>query len=273
MTRLRRIKPGVEPRLRTRVDAFGHKWLGHNIDHPAASATSLFFPSEGLKPRRLQTETPCHIIAMSSRCNRLAKDRNQLRSTLSASTMVRSASLILPRLTREDRAVVHLEHRPRPPRSHYRRHASPIQADLSRSGPFPVGNRKAIIIHSSDRYQNPTRPSAFALSGSSAVRADCSTIRHGSGRCWGGCVRKPLREVTWLASTRLIAQLIDKLRTGLTMLRSHQRSHKLKAEKFAMSREHRPFKSSELPNPNMLGRSPCTYHAGCPRCALNGAAL
>ena len=88
LTRSRGKKPGVEPRLRTRADAFGHKWLGHNIGHPAACAASLFFPSEGLKPRRFPTETPCHIIDMSSRCNMLEENRSRLRSTLSASAMV-----------------------------------------------------------------------------------------------------------------------------------------------------------------------------------------
>lgn len=56
---------------------------------------------------------------------------------------------------REDRPVVHIEHRPGQQRSHYRRHVSqsgPIWADL---GPSLGGSRKAIIIHGSGSLLHP----------------------------------------------------------------------------------------------------------------------
>ena len=65
-----------------------------------------------------------------------------------------------------------------------------------------------------DASRCQSMPSAFALPRSSATPAGCRVIR----QCCAG----------------------------------HRRSHNPEAEEFAMSREHRPFKTTELPNPNML---------------------
>ena len=73
---------------------------------------------------------------------------------------------------------------------------------------------------------------------------------------------EPVKKVARAASPKLFAQLIDKIadRFAGNAAPANDDPH-LKAEEFAMSREHGPFKNTELPSPNML--DPIALRVSC----------